>query len=291
MSQQIGWSIEAKLLAEIKKVIARNGGTVSFQQYASTATFPAVGKSTIIYLAQDEASIYYWDGAAYQVVSGAVTTTAWGAIVGTLSNQTDLQSALDGKVDENAPITPGTGTKVTYDAKGLVTSSTSLAASDIPSGIDASKIADGSVSSTEFQYINTVTSNVQTQLDSKAPVSHFHTEAFIAAASDETTALTTGTAKVTFRMPYAFTITGIRLSASTAPTGAALIVDIKEAGVSLFSTLPRIDAGSTTSVGSATPYVITDTSLADNAVITIDITQIGSTIAGAGLKVYIIGHQ
>ena len=34
-------------------------------------------------------------------------------------------------------------------------------------GIDASKIADGTVSSTEFQFINTVTSNVQDQLDSK----------------------------------------------------------------------------------------------------------------------------
>jgi hypothetical protein len=33
--------------------------------------------------------------------------------------------------------------------------------------IDATKIADGSVTSTEFQYINSVTSNVQTQLDAK----------------------------------------------------------------------------------------------------------------------------
>lgn len=37
--------------------------------------------------------------------------------------------------------------------------------------IDATKIADGSVTSTEFQYISTVTSNVQTQLDAKAPSS------------------------------------------------------------------------------------------------------------------------
>lgn len=33
--------------------------------------------------------------------------------------------------------------------------------------IDASKIADGTVSSTEFQYINSLTSNAQTQIDSK----------------------------------------------------------------------------------------------------------------------------
>jgi len=34
-------------------------------------------------------------------------------------------------------------------------------------GIDVTKIADGTVSNTEFQFINTVTSNVQTQIDSK----------------------------------------------------------------------------------------------------------------------------
>ena len=33
------------------------------------------------------------------------------------------------------------------------------------SGLDATKIANGSVTSTEFQYINTLTSNAQTQLD------------------------------------------------------------------------------------------------------------------------------
>lgn len=46
-----------------------------------------------------------------------------------------------------------------------------IAADDLPSGIDATKIADGTVTNTEFQYINTVTSNVQTQLDNKAPKS------------------------------------------------------------------------------------------------------------------------
>lgn len=40
----------------------------------------------------------------------------------------------------------------------------------LASGIDATKIADGSVTSTEFQYINTLTSNAQTQLDNKQPL-------------------------------------------------------------------------------------------------------------------------
>jgi hypothetical protein len=84
-----------------------------------------------------------------------------------LSNQTDLQNALDAKVDENSPITGATKTKITYDAKGLVTGGADIAASDLPTGIDAAKIADGTVSNTEFQYVNGVTSAIQTQIDGK----------------------------------------------------------------------------------------------------------------------------
>jgi hypothetical protein len=45
----------------------------------------------------------------------------------------------------------------------------------LPTGIDATKIADGTVTSTEFQYINTLSSNAQTQIDGKAA----NTEAFV----------------------------------------------------------------------------------------------------------------
>lgn len=38
----------------------------------------------------------------------------------------------------------------------------------VATGIDATKLADGSVTNTELQYINSLTSNAQTQLDSKA---------------------------------------------------------------------------------------------------------------------------
>ena len=59
--------------------------------------------------------------------------TSWGSITGTLSNQTDLQNALDGKVDElSSPATAGTYTKVTINSDGLVSSGTTLSASDIP---------------------------------------------------------------------------------------------------------------------------------------------------------------
>jgi len=109
------------------------------------------------------------------------------------------------------------------------------------------------------------------------------------AVSDETTDLETGSVKVTFRMPYAFTLTDIRASVTTAPTDADLVIDVNEAGVSILSTKLTIDGGDKTSVGSAVPVVISDTALADDAEITVDIDQIGSTIAGAGLKLTLIG--
>lgn len=109
------------------------------------------------------------------------------------------------------------------------------------------------------------------------------------ACSDETTALTTGTAKVTFRMPYAFTLTAVRASVTTAPTGSVLTVDINEAGTTVLSTKLTIDATEKTSTTAATAAVISDTALANDAEITIDIDAVGSTVAGAGLKVYLIG--
>jgi hypothetical protein len=116
-----------------------------------------------------------------------------------------------------------------------------------------------------------------------------NTESIQIACSDEATALTTGTAKVTFRMPYAFTLTDVRASVTTAPTGATLTVDINESGSTVLSTKLTIDASEKTSTTAATPAVISDAALADDAEITIDIDQIGSTIAGAGLKVTLIG--
>ena len=110
------------------------------------------------------------------------------------------------------------------------------------------------------------------------------------AASNETTALSTGTAKFTFRMPGAFVVTGVRASVGTAPTGSVLTVDINDGGTTILSTKLTIDATEKTSTTAATPAVVSDTALADDAEITVDIDGIGSTIAGAGLKVYLLGY-
>ncbi len=109
------------------------------------------------------------------------------------------------------------------------------------------------------------------------------------AASDESTALTTGTGKVTFRMPGAMTLTDIRASLTTAQTsGSIFTVDVNEGGASILSTKLTIDNTEKTSTTAATPRVISDANLADDAEITIDIDSLGDGTA-KGLKVYLIG--
>jgi hypothetical protein len=111
------------------------------------------------------------------------------------------------------------------------------------------------------------------------------------AASDETTALTTGTAKVTFRMPHAMTLTSVRASLTTAQaSGSIFTVDINQGGTSVLGTKLTIDNTEKTSVTAATAATITTSALTDDSEITIDIDQIGNGTA-TGLKITLIGTR
>ena len=112
------------------------------------------------------------------------------------------------------------------------------------------------------------------------------------ACGDETTATAAATAVVTFHMPYAFTLTGIKAGVTTAPVGSVLTVDLNEAGATCLTTKLTIDASEKTSGTAATAAVIggAGPALADNALMTIDVDGVGSSTAGAGLKVYLIGY-
>lgn len=86
----------------------------------------------------------------------------------------------------------------------------------------------------------------------------------------------------TFRLKRAATVVNVDLHVKTAPVGAALIVDIKKDGVSLFTVLPEIDAGSTTEDGN---HVFADTALGAGSEIRADVIQVGTTTAGADLTI------
>lgn len=127
--------------------------------------------------------------------------------------------------------------------------------------------------------------------DGRITAASHGSESIIIACGDESSTVTTGTAKVTFRMPYAFTLTAVRGSLKTAQaSGSIFTVDINEAGTTILSTKLTIDNTEKTSTTAATPPVISDASLADDAEITIDVDQIGDGTA-VGLKVTLIGHR
>lgn len=120
-----------------------------------------------------------------ETVAG-VKTFSSSPIVPTPSNGTDAankdyvdaQASGGGYSDEQAQDAVGTiladssTIDFTYtDATPEITAavkSNSISDTHIAAGVDAAKIADGSVSNTEFQRLNGVTSDIQTQLDAKA---------------------------------------------------------------------------------------------------------------------------
>lgn len=112
------------------------------------------------------------------------------------------------------------------------------------------------------------------------------------AASDEDTAITTGTAKRTFRAPYAFTLTGVRASCKTAPTGANIVIDVNETGTtSVLATKITIEATEKTSVSATTQPVVGDPGITDDTDMSIDFDTVGSTVAGSGVKVILYGTR
>lgn len=110
---------------------------------------------------------------------------------------------------------------------------------------------------------------------------------FQLAASDETTAITTGTSKLTFRAPYAFTLTGVRASLTTASSSGTPTFDINMNGATILSTKLTIDASEKTSVTAATPPVISTSAITDDAELTIDFDVAGT--GAAGVKITLIG--
>lgn len=107
------------------------------------------------------------------------------------------------------------------------------------------------------------------------------------ALSDETTDLTTGTAKVTFRMPGNVTLTTVRANINTVSSAGLVTVDINQTGVTILSTKITIDVGEKTSTTAVTPPVISTSALTDDAEITMDIDVAGT--GAKGLKIWLIG--
>lgn len=71
-------------------------------EVANYASLPATGETGKIYVTIDTNYIYRWTGSVYVEIKDS--SAVWGAITGTLSNQTDLQNALNLKANDNAVV-------------------------------------------------------------------------------------------------------------------------------------------------------------------------------------------
>jgi hypothetical protein len=82
------------------------------------------------------------------------------------------------------------------------------------------------------------------------------------------------------------TIASVRASVGTAPTGASIIVDVNKNGTTIFGTQsarPTIAASGFTN--KTTGHTVT--TIADGDYFTVDVDQVGSSVAGANLTVQI----
>jgi hypothetical protein len=107
----------------------------------------------------------------------SATQSALNAKQATLVSGTNIKTINGDSLLGSGNITISGGGSISDGDKGDITVSASGATwtidngvvtdAKLSTGIDAAKLADGSVSNTEFQYLNGVTSAIQTQLDAK----------------------------------------------------------------------------------------------------------------------------
>jgi len=114
----------------------------------------------------------YVSGTSF-TINGADVTAIYHA--GRRIKITDTAATLYGTIASSS-FSTNTTVNVTWDSSSLTSGALnnvyigalSKTNDSIPTGISAEKIANGTISDTEFQYLNGVTSAIQTQLDAKA---------------------------------------------------------------------------------------------------------------------------
>jgi len=89
-------------------------------------------------------------------------------------------------------------------------------------------------------------------------------------------------------MPFSLMFSSVTMNIKGTPVGAALIADIKKDGKTIFTTRPRINSGSTIGGSNA---VFSGSILPAGSLVTLDITQVGSTQAGTGLTIILNGTR
>jgi hypothetical protein len=117
---------------------------------------------------------------------------------------------------------------------------------------------------------------------------HTHTLTFSLPAYSKQGALSITTGALRLPIDGTYAVVGTRLMVGTAPTGASLIIDVNKNGTTIYTTQgnrPTIAAGANAGGPGAAPDI---TALAAGDYLTVDIDQVGSTVAGSDLTVTVV---
>ena len=241
--------------------------------------------------------------AAYQPLDSDLTSIA--ALITTTAGRALLDDA-----DASAQRTTlALGTLATQSATITDYLTTASAASTYqPLDADLTDLADGSLTGTlvaaattsargsvELATDGETAASVAVQGSDARLVSATKVEIGIALSAEtgDNTASST-VPKVSFRAPFAMTITSLRCSLTKSATGAVFIVDVHLSGTTVMTTNKlSVDASELTSTTAATAHTLTTTSVSDDALLELFIDQVGTTAGntGEGVKVWIIGTR
>ena len=169
---------------------------------------------------------------------------------------------------------------VELDVTGVVKASSGVVTLTV-AGTPSSSIADGAlavdVTNNKFYFrSNSVWREVSGGSGSTASTQNFTIPG----------TLFVGAGQTRWYAPRSLTISTVQVSVGTAPTGASVIFDVNKNGTTIFTTQgnrPTITSGSNSDLASV-PDV---TTLASGDYLTVDVDQIGSTVAGADAVVQI----
>lgn len=116
------------------------------------------------------------------------------------------------------------------------------------------------------------------------------TDTFAFTVTGSSVTVTTGTSLSYQTSIFPFAIKNVLATVLTASSSGNVVIDIKQNGVSIFSTPLTIDASTTSSKLSASPYALNNIAgFASSDIITIDVTSAGT--GATGLNVYITGQR